>query len=170
MEAEIRKLTRRAGAGSDDDDEPAQKKPKKSYLEEEMAKYAKNRGLHGKKGKRKDEGDILAALNNFRSKLKSTALADSPPPAEESKEFGAPGEDEPKPTGEEEGMEVDDDVGFLGHMLHFPKGNEEEVAKAEREYEVIDPRQRGARAKEEERERKRAMKAKDLTGGRGYRR
>ena len=40
MEAEIRKLTRRAGAGagSDDEDEPARKKPKKSYLEEEMAK------------------------------------------------------------------------------------------------------------------------------------
>ncbi|RPD64039.1 cyclophilin-like protein [Lentinus tigrinus ALCF2SS1-7] len=170
MEAEIRKLTRR-GAGSDDD-EPAQKKPKKSsYLEEEMAKYAKNRGLNSKKGKRKDEGDILATLNSFRSKLKSTTLAASPPPAESGEAAEGAGEDESKPAvEEEEGMEVDDDVGFLGHMLHFPKGNEEEVAKAEREYEVIDPRQRGARAREEERERKRAMKAKDITGGRGYRR
>ncbi|KAI0718071.1 cyclophilin-like domain-containing protein [Cerioporus squamosus] len=170
MEAEIRKLTRRA-AGSDDD-EPAQKKPKKSYLEEEMAKYAKNRGLNSKKGKgkRKDEGDILAALNSFRSKLQSTAVADSPPPAEDGGAGEGAGEEDSKPTAEEEGMEVDDDVGFLGHMLHFPKGNEEEVAKAEREYEVIDPRQRGARAREEERERKRAMKAKDVTGGRGYRR
>ena len=73
-------------------------------------------------------------------------------------------------AGEDEGMEVDDDVGFLGHLLHFPKGNEEEVMKAERDYEVIDPRQRGARAREEERERKRAQKAKDPAGGRGYRR
>ncbi|KAI0731076.1 cyclophilin-like domain-containing protein [Earliella scabrosa] len=176
MEAEIRKLTRRAGAGagSDDEDEPARKKPKKSYLEEEMAKYAKGRGAHRKGKGKKDEGDVLAALSSFRSKLKSTALEDSPPPEQkdgdgDGQAGGADGA-EPKPPGEEEGMEVDDDVGFLGHLLHFPKGNEEEVAKAEREYEVIDPRQRGARAREEERERKRAIKAKDITGGRGYRR
>ncbi|KAI0747839.1 cyclophilin-like protein [Daedaleopsis nitida] len=167
MEAEIRKLTRRGGAGSDDD-EPAKKKPKKSYLEEEMAKYAKSRGLQ-KKGKgRKDEGDVLAALNSFRSKLKATAVEDSPPPDEHATAADEEAA-EPRPA-EEEGMEVDNDVGFLGHLLHFPKGNEEEVMKAEREYEVIDPRQRGARAREEERERKRAMKAKDVTGGRGYRR
>ena len=146
------------------------KKPKKSALEEEMAKYAKGKGVH-KKGKgRKDDSDVLAALNSFRSKLKSTVVEDEPPQEGKDGAGAAHGEGEPQPTGEEEGMEVDDDVGFLGHMLHFPKGNEEEVAKAEREYEVIDPRQRGARAKEEERERKRAMKAKDLTGGRGYRR
>lgn len=171
MEAEIRKLTRRKGEGSDDD-EPQKKKPKKSYLEEEMAKYEKGRGLK-KKGKgRKDEGDVLAALSSFRSKLKSTTVEDSPPPEPEGKEGedGERNEEEPPKNGEEEGMEVDDDVGFLAHLLHFPKGNEEETAKAEREYEVIDPRQRGARAREEERERKRAIKAKDITGGRGYRR
>ncbi|KAL7280581.1 LOW QUALITY PROTEIN: hypothetical protein ACG7TL_005515 [Trametes sanguinea] len=162
MEDEIRKLTRR---GHDSDDEPVVKKPKKSLLEEEMAKYAKSRGVH-KKGKgKKDEGDVLAALNSFRSKLKSTAVEDSPPPEQHEGE-DAGGEQKPQ---EEEGMEVDNDTGFLGHALHFPKGNEEEVEKAERDYEVIDPRQRGARAKEEERERKRAMKAKDITGGRGYR-
>ncbi|OSD05281.1 cyclophilin-like protein [Trametes coccinea BRFM310] len=163
MEDEIRKLTRR---GHDSDDEPVVKKLKKSLLEEEMAKYAKSRGVH-KKGKgKKDEGDVLAALNSFRSKLKSTAVEDSPPPEQHEGE-DAGGEQKPQ---EEEGMEVDNDTGFLGHALHFPKGNEEEVEKAERDYEVIDPRQRGARAKEEERERKRAMKAKDITGGRGYRR
>ncbi|KAI0358300.1 cyclophilin-like protein [Trametes cingulata] len=169
MEAEIRKLTRR---GEESDEEPVKKKPKKSLLEEEMAKYAKARGVH-KKGKgKKDEGDVLAALNNFRNKLKSTAVEDSPPPEQQEQPGGESGEGngEPKPPGEEEGMEVDNDTGFLGHALHFPKGNEEEVAKAEREYEVIDPRARGARAREEERERKRAMKAKDITGGRGFRR
>lgn len=168
MEAEIRKLTRRKGEGSDD--EPERKKPKKSYLEEEMAKYEKGRGLK-KKGKgRKDEGDVLAALSSFRSKLKSAAIEDSPPPQPEL-ENGEGNGDEPPKNGEEgEGMEVDDDVGFLGHLLNVPKGNEEETAKAEREYEVIDPRQRGARAREEERERKLALKAKDVTGGRGYRR
>ncbi|KAI0675962.1 cyclophilin-like protein [Trametes maxima] len=165
MEAEIRKLTRR---GEDSDEEPVKKKPKKSYLEEEMSKYAKARGVHGKKGKgKRDEGDVLAALNSFRHKLKSTALEDSPPPEPTGDEAAA---DAPVALVEEEGMEVDNDTGFLGHALHFPKGNEEEVAKAEREYEVIDPRQRGARAKEEERERKRALKAKDITGGRGFRR
>lgn len=164
MEAEIRKLTRR---GEESDDEPAKKKPKKSLLEEEMAKYAKARGVH-KKGKgKKDEGDVLAALSSFRNKLKSTAREDSPPPEEQ---HDGAGEGEQKPAEEEEGMEVDNDTGFLGHALHFPKGNEEEVAKAERDYEVIDPRQRGARAKEEERERKRALKAKDVTQGRGSRR
>ena len=52
------------------------------------------------------------------------------------------------------GLEVDDDVGWLKHRLSFPKGNEEEVEKAEREYEVIDPRARATRAKEEERQKK----------------
>ncbi len=77
---------------------------------------------------------------------------------------------ETEKVGAEEGagMEVDDDTGFLSHQLSFPKGNEEEVSKAERDYEVIDPRQRGARAREEEREKRRRMKPKD--GGRGARR
>ncbi|PCH44507.1 cyclophilin-like protein, partial [Wolfiporia cocos MD-104 SS10] len=166
MEAEIRRLARRGGEESDD--EPARKKVKKSYLEEEMAKYTKGRGVH-KKGKRRDEGDVLAALNSFRSKIKSTA-----PDMDEAQapSVGAEGGEAPpegQPAGEEDpGMEVDDDTDFLAHALHFPKDNDEEVAKAERDYEVIDPRQRGARAKEEERERKRAVKAKD--GRRGYRR
>ena len=49
---------------------------------------------------------------------------------------------------------MDDDVGWLSHRLHFPKGNAEEVDKAERDYEVIDPRARATRAKEEERQKK----------------
>ena len=163
MEAEIRKLTRR-GHGDDSDEERAKKKPKKSALEEEMSKYTKGRGLH-KKGKRKDEGDILDALNSFRDKLKSTTLdIDDVPDDPMDTEEGAV-----KAAGEEDsGMEVDKDTGFLSHLLHFPKDNSEEVVKAERDYEVIDPRQRGAQAKEEERERKKALKPKD--GGRGYRR
>lgn len=165
MEAEIRKLARRGGDESGD--EPERKKAKKSYLEEEMAKYAKGRGAH-KKGKRRDESDVLAALNSFRSKIKGAAPDETEgadPDVEmvdgEQPEQKAPGEDDP-------GVEVDDDTDFLTHALHFPKDNNEEVEKAERDYEVIDPRQRGARAREEERERKRAMKAKD--GRRGYRR
>jgi peptidyl-prolyl cis-trans isomerase SDCCAG10 len=77
--------------------------------------------------------------------------------------------DEKVPGEEDVGIEVDDDCGFMTHALHFPKDDGEESKKAERDYEVIDPRQRGARAKEEERERKRAMKSRG-GGGTRYRR
>jgi len=136
---------------------------KKSYLDEELAKYSKSRRVlkKGKDGKRKDEGNVLAALNSFRSKLKGSALVGDEMEAgdgdqEDAKEMVA-GEEDP-------GVEIDDDRGFMSHALHFPKDDGEEGRKAERDYEVIDPRARGAKAKEEERERKRAMKAK--AGGR----
>ncbi|KAH8103917.1 cyclophilin-like protein [Cristinia sonorae] len=164
MEAEIRKLSRR---GHDsDDDEPTKKKPKKSYLEEEMSKYTKNRGLQSKKGKKKDEADVLAVLNNFRSKLKSTPLGD-----DSRMDVDEDGDGEKKDAGggeEDPGIEVDDDTGFLGHAFYAPTDNSQEVVKAERDYEVIDPRQRGARAREEEKARKAENKRKD--GGRGSRR
>ncbi|KAF8622497.1 hypothetical protein AX15_006945, partial [Amanita polypyramis BW_CC] len=160
IEAEIRKLAkRREGEGSDE--EVKRKKVKKSYLEEELAKYAKGRGTHkkGKDGKRRvDERDVLAVLDGFRGKLQSQKWLDG---VEDSGDVTMDG-------GADPGMEVDDDFGFMSHALHFPKGNEEETQKAERDYEVIDPRQRGARAKEEEMERKRAQK-KTGKGG-GYRR
>jgi len=163
MEADIRKLSKRRD-GDDSDDEPAKKKMKKSYLEEELAKYSRGRGLNkkGKDGKRKDEGDVLAALNSFRGKLKSEKFDDID-------DDNTEGEIGQKQLGEEDpGMEVDDDRGFMSHALHFPKDDGEESRKAERDYEVIDPRQRGARAKEEERERKRAIKSRG--GGGRYRR
>ncbi|KAJ6621530.1 cyclophilin-like domain-containing protein [Mycena sp. CBHHK59/15] len=164
METEIRKLARRRGDGGDSDDElEAMRKAKKSksYLEEELARYAKGKGLH-KKGKRRDEGNVLAALSSFRGKLASVAVADDVLGEEAAND----GETEAPKLGldEDPGMEVDDDAGFMSHALRFPKDDGEETRKAERDYEVIDPRQRNARAKEEERERKRAMKAK---GGRG---
>jgi peptidyl-prolyl cis-trans isomerase SDCCAG10 len=167
MESEIRRLTRKREGGEDSDEEAARKKtkPTKSYLEEELAKYSKGRGLQ-KKGKgRKDEGDVLAALNSFRGLLQSNANVEMEDVAEDNRVdddgVGA------IPGGEDPGIEVDDDRGFIGHALHFPKDDGEETRKAERDYEVIDPRQRGARAREEERERKRtAMKGKN---GRGRR-
>ncbi|KAK7031761.1 cyclophilin-like protein [Favolaschia claudopus] len=172
MESEIRTLTKRRDGGDSDDELEAMRKPKKtkSYLEEELAKYSKGKGLHAK-GKRRDESDVLATLSSFRGKLASMMVVDDEdepaPGAEEGEERN---EGEPKlGMDEDPGIEVDDDSGFLGHALHFPKDNGEESVKAERDYEVIDPRQRGARAKEEERERKRAQKAKG-GGGRGGRR
>ncbi|KIM38328.1 hypothetical protein M413DRAFT_447828 [Hebeloma cylindrosporum] len=164
MESEIRKLQkRRDGNDSDDSDAAAQraKKAKRSYLSEELAKYSKGRGLH-KKGKKRDEGDVLAALSSFRGKLQSSMFVDEEPAGE-----GVVAAK--KPAGEEDtAMEVDDDTGFMGHALHFAKDDVEET-KAERDYEVIDPRVRSAKAKEEERQRKKAaVKAKGgvISGGR----
>ncbi|KAG6867392.1 hypothetical protein C0993_003324 [Termitomyces sp. T159_Od127] len=153
IEADIRRLTKRRD-GDDSDDELIKKKAKKSYLQEELDKYAKGRGLN-KKGKRKDESDVLAALTSFRSKLKSATSR-----------IGVDGDADGEGDGGEAGMEVDDDRGFMNHALHFPKDDGEESRKAERDYEVIDPRQRGARAKEEERERKRLAKTRGGGGGR----
>jgi peptidyl-prolyl cis-trans isomerase SDCCAG10 len=143
MEAEVRKLHRRNGS---DDEDSTKKKPKKSYLTEELAKYSKVKGIYAK-GKKRDEGDVLAVLNSFRGKLQNTMSVDD--------------DIQEKDGTAEEGMEVDNDFGFLGHELHFPKDNNEETEKAEREYEVIDPRQRGAKAREEEREKKKRAKGKD---------
>lgn len=169
MEAEIRRLTRRREGGEDSDEEAERKKAKtqKSYLAEELAKYSKGRGLQ-KKGKgRKDEGDVLAAMNKFRGMLQASSTST----------WGADeGEGEVDGDGErgiklqeEEGMEVDDDRGFMNHALHFPKDDGEETRKAERDYEVIDPRQRSARAREEERERKRATRERGGGPGRSRR-
>ena len=147
MEAEIRKLQKRQD--DSDDEASAKKKIKRSYLGEELAKYSKVKGIHVK-GKKRDEGDILAALSSFRGKLQNTMSVDN-----ESGDELDGGE-----NGGDDGMEVDDDVGFLAHELHFPKDNTEETQKAEREYEVIDPRQRGAKAREEQRERKAASRTR----------
>lgn len=171
MEAEIRKLTRRREVGEDSDEEAEKKKAKtqKSYLAEELAKYSKGRGLH-KKGKgRRDEGDVLEAMNKFRGMLQATstsALGTNDGEDEAGGDGDADGEGEGgvKLQEEEKGMEVDDDRGFMNHALHFPKDDGEETRKAERDYEVIDPRQRSARAREEERERKRATRGRGGSG------
>lgn len=119
----------------------------------------------------RDEGDILAKMDAFKSRLKHTLVesddeGERQPP--ESKEGGEEGEEpSAKPDAEESAMEVDTDTGFLGHKLYIPKDNSEEVMKAERDYEVIDPRKRGARAREEEKARKSKTRPRD--GGRGYR-
>jgi peptidyl-prolyl cis-trans isomerase SDCCAG10 len=169
METDIRKIAKRT-AGEDSDEERGKKKVKKSYLEEELSKYAKGRGLQkkGKGGRKKDESDILTALTSFRGKLQGSMMVDSLPDGESGNEDNDKEASKVAEGMEEEGIEVDDDVGFLNHALHFPKDNTEETQKAERDYEVIDPRQRGARAREEERERKKVSN-KGKGGGR-YRR
>jgi peptidyl-prolyl cis-trans isomerase SDCCAG10 len=162
MEAEIRKLSKRTGGGvrdDSDDDNPSKKKAKtRSYLEEELSKYSRGRlfssvSLKDKDGKKKrDETDVLAALSNFRGMLQGS---DAGIGGVDNLPDDADNEDKDL-VDSQAGLEVDTDQGFLSHLLHFPKDNTEEVVKAERDYEVIDPRQRGARAKQEERDRKNA--------------
>jgi len=181
LEADIRELSKRTGGktGGDSDDSDSghakkKMKPSKSYLEEELAKYSKGRlfaagGGRDKDGKKKkrDESDVLAVLDGFRGKLKDFQPTSSLSGLGKDKDTDEMDVDEPgKEVAAEEGLEVDTDRGFLSHFLTFPKGNSEEVDKAEREYEVIDPRQRGARAKQEERDRRNAARGR---GGRGRR-
>lgn len=181
LEADIRELSKRTGGktGGDSDDSDSghakkKTKPNKSYLEEELAKYSKGRlfatgGGRDKDGKKKkrDESDVLAVLDGFRGKLKDFQPSSSLSGLGKSKDPDEMDVDEPgKEVAAEEGLEVDTDRGFLSHFLTFPKGNSEEVDKAEREYEVIDPRQRGARAKQEERDKRNAARGR---GGRGRR-
>lgn len=122
----------------------------------------------GKKGR--DEGDILARMDAFRGKLKGSFLdgvddtGDVKVGASESAAADADVANQNEPP-----LEIDDDTDFLSHKLQFPKdAGQEENRRAERDYEVIDPRVRGARAREDERERKQKRRAPD--GGRGFRR
>lgn len=153
MEAEVKRLARQRDGGDSEEERNTKKTKNKSQLEEELAKYAKSRGVH-RKGRKKDESDVLAALAGFRSKLQtSVATRDE----DEAMAASISGDAEAGPQAIDEGdagMEVDSDRGFMGHLLQFPKGNEEEVRKAERDYEVIDPRARSAQARQEERDRK----------------
>ncbi len=157
IEAEVKRLARRRDGGDSEEERKAKKTKNKSQLEEELSKYEKSRGVH-RKGHKKDESDVLAALAGFRSKLQTSAVARE---EDETKDESVDDTEAGTQAIEgEAGMEVDSDRGFMGHFLHFPKGNEEEVQKAEREYEVIDPRARGAQARLEERERKAAKKGR----------
>jgi peptidyl-prolyl cis-trans isomerase SDCCAG10 len=162
MEAEVKRLARTRDGGDSEEERKAKKTKNKSQLEEELAKYEKSRGVH-RKGRKKDESDVLAALAGFRSKLQTSVAA-----MEEDEEAMDVSADETEAGTQviETGIEVDSDRGFMGHLLQFPKGNEEEVQKAEREYEVIDPRARGAQARQEARDRKAAGKKGRSGGGR----
>jgi peptidyl-prolyl cis-trans isomerase SDCCAG10 len=155
MEAEVKRLARRRDGGDSEEERNMKKTKNKTQLEDELAKYEKSRGVH-RKGHKKDESDVLATLAGFRSKIQTSAVDD-----DETMDVSA-GNDEvgTQSTEGEAGMEVDSDRGFMRHLLCFPKGNEEEVRKAEREYEVIDPRARGAQARQEERDRKAAKNRK----------
>ena len=160
MEADIKRLARKKGGDdSDDEEEQAQKKARsgQSALEQDLARY-RNKGSKGKlstegKLKKRDENDLMARLEKFKGKLKQGEVSsvDGSSKPEDAGDGGA------SPSLEAE-MDVDIDNDWIGHRLNFPKGNEEEVSRAEHDYEVIDPRARGAQARQQELERKRARK------------
>jgi len=174
VEAEIRKLTRQRHSDSDSESGKPAKKAKKgpSIIELQNAKYQRGKAAAARRsGKKRDESDVLSTLQSFRGRLQQTR-GDSGD-KEDTKMSGMEGEDGNEKVaandgeGGEEGIEVDDDVDWLRHRLHFASDGTAESARAEHDYEVIDPRARGAKAKEEEMERKKARK--DVVGGRGYR-
>ncbi|TRM58069.1 hypothetical protein BD626DRAFT_560141 [Schizophyllum amplum] len=212
MEADIAKLSRKRDGPTSDDEDDARSKKKRSYLAEELAKYAKGRGgrggmgrgnsknttQDGTKGKRRDESDVLAALESFRGRLQGARpVVGEGEGAGDNRTLGDGALDGggPRPAGDGDGagdgdtasdptslalqetstpqdplIETDTDLDFLTHELRFPKDDGAEGVKAERDYEVIDPRARGAQAKAEERERKnRGMKASGRGGGGGGR-
>ena len=149
MEADIRKLARRRGdSDSESEQERKAKKAKgPSALQQELAKYSKGPKT-SKKGARKDESDILAALSNFRSKIRNNE--DDAPQLDSDGDRDAKEDD----SAETQEREVDDDVGWLRHRLNFPKDDGSTTAQAMDHYEVIDPRARGKQAQDEEKERK----------------
>ncbi|KAG8830448.1 Peptidyl-prolyl isomerase cwc27 [Serendipita sp. 399] len=161
IEEEIRKLTRRRDSDSEDD-KPTKKSKKNSSIMEQNAKYQRGTAAARRAAKKKDESGALSALERFRSKLQQVQIDDNSNALPDGEERGA------KDDGDDEDgvMDVDDDVGWLSHRLHFAKDDLQETARAEHDYEVIDPRMRGAKAKEEEMERKRSKK--DGAHGHGY--
>lgn len=133
MQAKLRKLDKRR-AGSDDDssdseDEGGDKKRKRtgpSVLDQELAKYAAAR-RGNRRGVRKDEDDVLSALSSFTSKIRKNA------PEEDVNETLP----DDAPEADEEGLEVDDDVGWMSHALKAVNdGNAEQIRRAETDYTV----------------------------------
>lgn len=136
MQAKLRKLDKRRArsdddsSDSDDDDDGGDRKRKRtgpSVLDQELAKYAAGR-RGNRRGARKDEDDVLSALSFFTSKIRKNA----------------PGEDEKRDPEEEapdaeaeEGLEVDDDVGWMSHALKAVNdGNADQSRRAETDYTV----------------------------------
>lgn len=95
-----------------------------------MAKYTAGRGRaakrsYNRKSRRDDDDDLMNDLSMFSKKV----LAVDPDAAYDS-------DDEKGGEGGEEGVEVDDDVGWLRHALKFQHEVSDETRRAEDEYTV----------------------------------
>lgn len=138
MQDDLRNLKKRAGEASDSesDSETRRKKrrAKTSHLEEELAKYSTGRGRAAarsgnRRGKRDEEEDLLKEMGKFSKRM---TLAE-----EEDDEDGQLEETEDgEQAVENEGLEVDDDVGWMRHRLKFVVDEKELTRRAEDEYSV----------------------------------
>ncbi|KAL1407034.1 Peptidyl-prolyl isomerase cwc27 [Vanrija albida] len=157
LQEDLRYLKKRQGEGSDSesDDSTSHRKRRKGadYLEEELAKYKSGRGRAAKRSttsksrRRDDDDDLMNDLSMFSKKV----LAVVPDATYDS-------DDE---KGDEEGVEVDDDVGWLRHALKFEHEVSDETRRAEDEYTVIDPRAKARElAADEERKAKERAKSR----------
>lgn len=122
MQHDLRNLKKQRGEESDSESDSGKRRKRGiSYLEEELAKYSKGRGRaarSGKRAKRVEEDDLLLELGKFSKRV--TELDEA----------------EEEAAGEEGEMEVDDDVGWMRHRLHFEVDEQELTRRAEDEYSV----------------------------------
>jgi peptidyl-prolyl cis-trans isomerase SDCCAG10 len=142
MQDNLRNLKKRTGEDSDSDsDTSSVRRARKrraggSALEQELAKYAKGRGraaARGKRGKRDDDEDLLREMGKFSKKV-ATAVDDEEGEAETGS-LGGSGDEVVKEEEQEEGLEVDDDVGWMRHRLKFATDGEAS-RRAEDDYTV----------------------------------
>lgn len=149
LEASLRKSKRRSPSP-----DSHSKKPKVSLLQETLASYSRGRGGSKGKGKGREEDDILATLTSFRGRMRAA------PKEEESLEvterggqsggsgdvgLGGDGDDmDGREKGEKEydygteGLDVDNDFGWLNHKLVELRDvkQEDQNRRAETDYEV----------------------------------
>jgi peptidyl-prolyl cis-trans isomerase SDCCAG10 len=155
MQDDLRKLKKRSGNASDSDsDSDAGRRKGPSLLEQELAKYSKNKGLAAKqrqinrKGRKDEEDDLLEAMSTFSKRVKEVedeeveeereaAEAKENENGEELNVYGVVG-DKVEPVKDVEG-EVDDDVGWMRHRLKFVVDEKELTRRAEDEYSVCHP-------------------------------
>ncbi|WWC86660.1 uncharacterized protein L201_001537 [Kwoniella dendrophila CBS 6074] len=155
MEEDLRRLKKHRGEASDSDsDSEGRGKRRKgpSVLEQELAKYSKNRGRaaakHGsKRGRRDEEDDLLKEMSKFSSKVAKAGPNDSDEDDDVLQKRPKAGDEE---AGEDD-LEVDDDVGWMKHSLKFIVDEKELTRRAEDEYSVIDPRAKARQLAEDSR-------------------
>ena len=147
MQEDLRRLKKRAGDGSDSDsdsDRARRKRNKKSYLEEELARYASGRGraagkAGNRKGRRDEEDDLLKEMGKFSKRVALAEVEDEEDglvTGEVAEGEGDGGLAEILGLREAPGQEVDDDVGWMRHRLKFVVDEKELTRRAEDEYAV----------------------------------
>jgi peptidyl-prolyl cis-trans isomerase SDCCAG10 len=135
MEANLRKMSRRrSGSPESADEQDAKRRKGPSVLEAELAGYTRGRSAKGK-GKGKNEDDVLAALGLFSKKLSGA-------PKEKASTFTGDSADAPNDNDgdvqADEGLDVDDDLGWMSHKLVEVRTDRdaEVTRRAEADYEV----------------------------------